>query len=62
MRSEQVLLNTRKAIKELYINLGNTESDYDNLMTTIRRDMDQFSASRLREELSNYLQVEKMRK
>ena len=51
-----------KAIKELYINLGNTESDYDNLMTTIRRDMDQFSASRLREELSNYLQVEKNEK
>ena len=51
-----------KAIKELYINLGNTESDYDNLMTTIRRDMDQFSTSRLREELSNYLQVEKNEK
>lgn len=48
-----------KAIKEMYLHSGNTESDYNNLMTTIRRDIDQFSASRLREELTNYLQVEK---
>ena len=51
-----------KAIKELYIKKGNTDADYDNLITTIRRDIDQFSASRLREELSNYLQVEKNEK
>lgn len=48
-----------KAIKELYIKKGNSDADYDNLITTIRRDIDQFSASRLREELSNYLSVEK---
>lgn len=51
-----------KAIKELYIKKGNTDADYDNLITTIRRDIDQFSASRLREEISNYLQVEKNEK
>jgi len=51
-----------KAIKELYIKKGNTDADYDNLITTIRRDIDQFSASRLREELANYLQVEKNEK
>ncbi len=51
-----------KAIKELYIKKGNTDADYDNLITTIRRDIDQFSASRLREELSNYLSVEKNEK
>ena len=51
-----------KAIKELYIKKGNTNADYENLITTIRRDIDQFSASRLREELANYLQVQKNEK
>lgn len=51
-----------KTIKELYIKKGNTDADYDNLITTIRRDIDQFSASRLKEELSNYLSVEKNEK
>ena len=51
-----------KSIKEIFIGLGNSEQDYNNLMTTIRRDIDQFSASRLREELSHYLQVEKNEK
>ncbi|MBK8736253.1 MAG: hypothetical protein IPL98_10260 [Saprospiraceae bacterium] len=51
-----------KAIKDLYIKKGNSDADYDNLITTIRRDIDQFSAARLREELTNYLKVEKKRK
>jgi hypothetical protein len=51
-----------KAIKELYIKKGNTDADYDNLITTIRRDIDQFSAGRLKEELTNYLIVEKNEK
>ena len=38
-------------IKELYIKKRNTDADYDNLLTTIRRDIDQFSSSRLQEEL-----------
>jgi hypothetical protein len=46
-----------KAIKELYIKKGNSEADYDNLITTIRRDIDQFSSSRLQEELENYLRI-----
>lgn len=48
-----------KAIKELYIKKGNKESDYENLITTIRRDIDQFSSSRLQEELTNYFRVVK---
>jgi hypothetical protein len=52
------LVEYAKAAKELFIKKGNSESDYDNLITTIRRDIDQFSASRLREELNNYLQIE----
>lgn len=51
-----------KAIKELFLKKGNSDSDYDNLITTIRRDIDQFSAARLREELSNYLKIEKNEK
>lgn len=51
-----------KAIKELYIKKGNSDADYENLITTIRRDIDQFSAARLREELTNYLKVEKNEK
>ncbi|MEZ4915157.1 MAG: BREX system P-loop protein BrxC [Chitinophagales bacterium] len=48
-----------KAIKELYIKKGNTDADYDNLITTIRRDIDQFSSSRLQEELTNYFRIVK---
>lgn len=46
-----------KASKELFLRKGNSDSDYDNLMTTIRRDIDQFSAGRLKVELENYLEV-----
>lgn len=48
-----------KAIKELFIKKGNSDADYDNLITTIRRDIDQFSAARLKEEVSNYLNIQK---
>jgi hypothetical protein len=51
-----------KAIKELFIKKGNSDADYDNLITTIRRDIDQFSAARLKEEINNYLKVEKNEK
>lgn len=40
--------------KEIYIGLGNTEADYNNVLTTIRREIDEFSASKLKEELKNY--------
>lgn len=53
------LVEYAKASKELFIGKGNTEADYNNLITTIRRDIDQFSASRLREEINNYLDIEK---
>lgn len=48
-----------KASKELFLRKGNSDSDYDNLMTTIRRDIDQFSAGRLKVELENYLEVKR---
>lgn len=51
-----------KAIKDIYIKKGNSDGDYDNLITTIRRDIDQFSASRLHEELVNYFNVVKSEK
>lgn len=53
------LLEYAKAAKTIYIQQGNNENDYNNLITTIRRDIDQFSASRLKDELSNYLQINK---
>lgn len=48
-----------KAAKTIYMQLGNSESDYNHLLTTFLRDIDQFSASRLKEELENYLQFNK---
>lgn len=41
------MLEYAKAAKSIFINAGNSESDYENLMTIIRRDMDQFSANLL---------------
>jgi hypothetical protein len=41
-------------IKEVYLTQGSTESDYNNRLTLIRREIDEFSASRLKEELINY--------
>lgn len=46
-------------IKDLYIRLGNTEADYNNILTTIRREIDEFSAAKLRDELVNYIKVQK---
>lgn len=53
------LIEYAKTSKAIYLNLGNSDRDYDNVLTTIRRDIDQFSAARLREELSNYRQIRK---
>jgi hypothetical protein len=53
------MIEYSKFAKTLYLDSGNNENDYDHLMETIRRDIDQFSASRLKEELNNYLICEK---
>ncbi len=45
------------ATKEIFLADGKDESDYNNLLTTLRRDSDSFSAGRLRDELSNYLNI-----
>lgn len=46
-------------VKEIYLNLGNSEADYYNILTTIRREIDEFSASKLKEELNNYFKAVK---
>jgi hypothetical protein len=53
------LVEYAKASKEIFLKKGNTESDYENIITTIRRDIDQFSASRLKDEIKNYLDLSK---
>lgn len=44
-------------IKEIYRVQGHTESDYTNILTTIRREIDEFSAAKLRDELNNYFDI-----
>jgi hypothetical protein len=46
-------------IKEIHLSLGNTEADYNNMLTTIRREIDEFSASKLKDELNNYFKAVK---
>jgi len=46
-------------IKEIHLSLGNSEADYNNILTTIRREIDEFSASKLKEELNNYFKAVK---
>jgi len=46
-----------KAIKDAYIQLNNSEHDYENVMATIRGEMDHFDANKLKDELSNYLDI-----
>jgi len=53
------IIEYARAAKEIFIKQGNTEDDYNNLLTTIRREIDQFSAGKLREEINNYLQIVK---
>lgn len=62
-KSWDVLKNNRilyiGKIKEIYLSLGNSETDYNSILTTIRREIDEFSASKLKDELSNYFKAEK---
>ena len=51
------LVEYAKTIKTIYLQKNNSESDYENLITTIRRDIDQFSPVRLKQELKNYLKI-----
>ncbi|MBF0120841.1 MAG: BREX system P-loop protein BrxC [Desulfobacterales bacterium] len=53
------LIEYTKATKAIFIQQGNNEDDYNNLLTTIRRNIDQFDASCLKDELTNYLQTAK---
>ncbi len=51
------LFNYVGAAKSLFLAKGNSEDDYGNMLTTIRRDADQFSSSRLKDEVNSYLQL-----
>lgn len=51
------LIEYSRTAKNIYIAFGNSEKDYESILTTIRRDIDQFSAARFRDELKNYLDV-----
>lgn len=53
------ILEYSKAAKNLYLRLGNNENEYKEILTTIRREIDGFSAAKLRDELTNYLQLVK---
>lgn len=46
-------------IKEIYVSLGNNEADYNNMLTTLRREIDEFGASKLKDELVNYFNTVK---
>lgn len=46
-------------IKDIFLGLGNSEADYNSVLTTIRREIDEFSASKLRDELTNYFKAVK---
>lgn len=51
------LMEYSKAAKNIFLSQGNTEIDYENILTTIRRDIDSFSAGRFRDELMNYTKI-----
>lgn len=53
------LMEYVRASKAIFLAKGNSESDYANYLETIRRDIDEFSASRLKEEVSRYLDLVK---
>ncbi len=48
-----------KVVKELILSLGQSEQEYQNLLETTRRTIDQFSAGKLRDELLAYLSLNK---
>ncbi len=56
------LVEYAKVAKNMYIQKGNTEDDYKSMLETIRRETDQFSAASLKEQLTNYFQIEKNEK
>ncbi len=56
------MLEYSKAIKKIYIDKGYSEEDYNNILETIRRDIDSFDASKLRDQLINYLEINKEEK
>jgi hypothetical protein len=41
-------------IKDIYVGAGHSESDYNQILQTIRGEISEFSSSRLKDELNNY--------
>jgi len=44
-------------IKEIYVGAGHSESDYNQILQTIRGEISEFSSSRLKDELNNYFKA-----
>lgn len=44
-------------VKQVYVDSGNSESDYTNRLTSIRREIDEFDANKLNQELKEYFKV-----
>ena len=51
------MLEYSKITKTIFLKSDHNENDYNDRMSTIRRDIDTFSASRMKEELNNYLAI-----
>ena len=51
------LIEYSKAVKNIFLGSEGTDSDYHNMMSTIRREIDQFSSTKLNEELRHYLKL-----
>lgn len=56
------LMEYAKVVKNIYLQKGNTEDDYKSMLETIRRQIDQFSAASLKEQLTSYFSIEKNEK
>jgi len=46
-------------IKDIFLGLGNSETDYNSILTTIRREIDEFSGFKVKGELTNYFKAVK---
>jgi hypothetical protein len=51
------MLTYSKNIKEIYLSSGNAETDYNVIMDTIRSEMDNYSATKLKDELELYFEI-----
>lgn len=53
------LIKYSKVIKEIYLSKGNNENDYQSLFVTVIREIEQFSAGKLKDEIKQYIDIVK---